>query len=94
MNIFSLPQKVILKLIRIYQKLFSLDHSFWARKLNVGVCRFHPTCSEYTYQAVEKHGALKGSIMGFFRILRCNPLFKGGFDPVGDKCSIKRTNSK
>lgn len=47
-----------------------------------GVCRFTPTCSEYTYMAVEKHGIIKGSILGIMRILRCNPLTKGGYDPV------------
>lgn len=45
-------------------------------------CRFEPTCSEYTRQAVEKHGAIKGSWLGFKRILRCQPFSKGGYDPV------------
>ncbi|PIV62338.1 membrane protein insertion efficiency factor YidD, partial [Candidatus Roizmanbacteria bacterium CG01_land_8_20_14_3_00_33_9] len=46
------------------------------------VCRFHPTCSQYTYQAVEKYGSLKGLWLGFKRIIRCHPWNKGGFDPV------------
>lgn len=45
-------------------------------------CRFEPTCSEYARQAVEKYGALKGTWMGLKRILRCQPLCKGGHDPV------------
>ena len=45
-------------------------------------CRFEPTCSEYTKQAVEKYGALKGTWMGIKRILRCQPFCKGGHDPV------------
>ena len=45
-------------------------------------CRFEPTCSEYTRQAVEKYGAIKGSWFGLKRILRCQPFSKGGFDPV------------
>lgn len=45
-------------------------------------CRFEPTCSEYTKQAVEKYGALRGTWMGVKRILRCQPLCKGGHDPV------------
>jgi putative membrane protein insertion efficiency factor len=45
-------------------------------------CRFVPTCSEYAMQAIEKHGALKGSWMAAGRILRCNPFCKGGYDPV------------
>lgn len=45
-------------------------------------CRFEPTCSEYTKQAVEKYGAVKGSWLGVKRILRCQPFSKGGYDPV------------
>ena len=45
-------------------------------------CKYHPTCSEYTKQAIEKYGALKGTIKGLKRILRCNPFSKGGYDPV------------
>ena len=45
-------------------------------------CRFEPTCSEYTKQAVEKYGAFKGTWMGVKRILRCQPFCKGGHDPV------------
>lgn len=45
-------------------------------------CRFEPTCSEYARQAVEKHGAMKGSWLGLKRILRCQPFSKGGYDPV------------
>ncbi|MCX6730004.1 MAG: membrane protein insertion efficiency factor YidD [Candidatus Portnoybacteria bacterium] len=43
-------------------------------------CRFYPSCSVYFYQAVEKHGAIKGSIRGIRRILRCNPFNSGGVD--------------
>ncbi|WP_457600949.1 membrane protein insertion efficiency factor YidD [Hydrogenivirga sp.] len=43
-------------------------------------CRFHPTCSEYAILAVEKHGALKGSVKALWRVLRCNPWSKGGVD--------------
>jgi len=45
-------------------------------------CRFEPTCSEYTKQAVEKYGAVRGTWMGVKRILRCHPFCKGGYDPV------------
>lgn len=45
-------------------------------------CRFHPTCSEYALESIEIHGALKGSIMGIKRILRCHPFNPGGYDPV------------
>lgn len=45
-------------------------------------CRFTPTCSEYAMQAIEKHGVLRGILMGIWRILRCQPFAKGGHDPV------------
>jgi len=45
-------------------------------------CRFHPTCSSYAIEAYEKHGVFKGSYLTIYRILRCNPFGKGGFDPV------------
>lgn len=47
-------------------------------------CRFTPTCSEYAMQAVEKHGAIKGTWMAFKRLLRCQPFCAGGHDPVND----------
>jgi hypothetical protein len=46
------------------------------------VCKFEPSCSEYTYQAIDKHGVFKGLVFGTWRILRCNPWSKGGYDPV------------
>ena len=45
-------------------------------------CRYYPTCSVYAYEAVQKHGALRGSIMAVKRILRCHPFHAGGYDPV------------
>jgi uncharacterized protein len=47
-----------------------------------GACRFQPTCSEYAANAVARHGVLYGSLLGAWRVLRCNPLGRGGFDPV------------
>lgn len=69
-------KKLILNLIRSYKKHLSLDEK------GVRVCRFSPTCSEYTYEAIDKYGVIRGGFMGFGRILRCNPLSKGGYDPV------------
>lgn len=76
-------KKVFLSLIRFYQKYLSFDTG-WAKKLFLTerVCRFQPTCSEYTYQAIEKYGILKGSLLGFKRILRCHPWSIGGEDPL------------
>ena len=45
-------------------------------------CRFYPTCSNYTIQAIEKYGLMRGSLMGTKRLLKCHPFHPGGFDPV------------
>jgi len=76
-------KKHILKLIRLYQKT-SFFHNYFFRLfyLSDRICRFTPTCSEYTYQAVEKYGVVKGLILGFKRIIRCHPFSKGGHDPI------------
>ncbi len=54
-------------------------------------CRFYPTCSTYAIQALERHGACKGSILAVWRILRCNPFGKPGFDPVPPKGKWKNS---
>jgi len=67
-------QNIILFFVRLYQKAVSPylgSH-----------CRYYPTCSAYAYEAVQKHGALKGSFFALKRILRCHPFHKGGYDPV------------
>ena len=53
-------------------------------------CRFTPTCSQYAYEAILKWGVVVGILLGSWRILRCNPLSKGGFDKVPDKPSVKK----
>lgn len=79
----SLPAHMALRAIRFYQRYLSPDtgilKTLW---LVDSACRFRPTCSEYTYQAIERYGIIFGSLMGVHRILRCNPWHKGGFDPV------------
>jgi hypothetical protein len=66
-------KKIIIFLINIYQK-FS--------KLTPSNCRFYPTCSQYTKEAILKYGVIRGGYLGLKRILRCHPLNKGGYDPV------------
>lgn len=73
---------VPLFLIKFYQKTVSPDHGWFSGLFAVGFCRFQPTCSQYGYRAIEKYGVLKGGWLAFYRILRCNPLSKGGSDPV------------
>jgi putative membrane protein insertion efficiency factor len=75
-------KNIILKSIRIYQKTLSPDHGLFSFAKTRCGCRFFPSCSQYTYEAIEKHGVVKGTILGMRRILRCNPFSKGGFDPV------------
>ena len=75
MNVKTLPRISLLALIRAYQAVIS-------PALPPDTCRFYPSCSHYGYQAIYKHGAIKGSLMAGWRILRCNPFNPGGYDPV------------
>ncbi|SJZ89396.1 membrane protein insertion efficiency factor YidD [Garciella nitratireducens] len=67
-------KKPSLYAIRFYQKYISpvLPKS----------CRFYPTCSQYTYEAIEKYGVIKGIYLGIKRILKCHPFHPGGYDPL------------
>ena len=65
---------LLLALIRFYRRAIS--------PLRPPCCRFIPTCSQYALEAVEKYGAWKGGWLALWRILRCNPFCKGGYDPV------------
>lgn len=74
---------LVLALIRFYQKYLNFNHPLMKTLfLTDSACRFSPTCSQYTAQAIEKHGLIKGVLFGFKRILRCHPLSPGGLDPV------------
>lgn len=79
-------KKLILFLIRTYQVTLS-------PRFSGGACRFTPTCSQYAMEAIETHGLIKGSALAFWRILRCNPFCKGGYDPVPPK-KIKSKDNK
>ncbi len=70
-----IPQTILLALIRLYQLTFS-------RMMPPNTCRFYPTCSRYGFEAIQKHGAIKGSLLAAWRVLRCNPFNRGGYDPV------------
>ena len=71
-------KKILVFFIRTYQLTISPRFSH-------GACRYTPTCSQYMLEAIQIHGPLKGIGLGILRILRCNPLFKGGYDPVPPK---------
>ena len=66
--------KLLLFAIKAYQTL--------SRPFNIHVCRFYPSCSAYAAEAIEKRGAIKGFCLGIWRVLRCSPLSKGGYDPL------------
>lgn len=70
-------KKVILRSIVLYQATAS---KLWAITGLSHGCRFYPSCSEYCIQAVNKYGAMRGLIKGFLRVLKCNPLNRGGID--------------
>ncbi len=63
----------LIKLIKLYQKTPGHFHS---------ACKYYPSCSNYTIEAINEYGALKGSLLGIKRILKCNPFSKGGYDPL------------
>lgn len=71
-KIILLPRKILVKIIGLYQKYISPCMGKH--------CKYYPTCSEYTRQAVDKYGIIKGSLLGIIRILKCNPFSKGGVD--------------
>ncbi|MBQ1821520.1 MAG: membrane protein insertion efficiency factor YidD [Clostridia bacterium] len=67
-------KRVLLWLLRFYKRIIS--------PLLPDACIYTPTCSEYAMEAIEKHGVIKGTGLAVWRILRCNPFAKGGYDPV------------
>ncbi len=70
-------KNILIFIIEKYQKHISP----WLKSKNIN-CKFYPTCSEYTKQAIEKYGAIKGLFLGIKRIFKCNPFSKGGYDPL------------
>ncbi|MFN0207162.1 MAG: membrane protein insertion efficiency factor YidD [Planctomycetota bacterium] len=67
-------RKIFILPIRLYQK--------WISPMFPPKCRFLPTCSQYAVESIQIHGVAKGMILGFFRICRCQPFCKNGYDPV------------
>lgn len=86
-NLNFMIKKIIFLCIKFYQKFIS---PFLGKN-----CRFIPTCSSYTYEAIEIHGIIKGLYLGIKRIMKCHPYNKGGYDPVPPKNNkVKGENKK
>ncbi|MCR5209995.1 MAG: membrane protein insertion efficiency factor YidD [Lachnospiraceae bacterium] len=77
---------VLIALINLYRKYLS--------PLKSTKCPYYPTCSEYGLEAVKKYGAFLGGFLAFYRILRCNPFSKGGYDPVPESLSLHNIKIK
>jgi putative membrane protein insertion efficiency factor len=72
--ISRVPSLILLTALKLYKRMLS--------PLFLPACRYVPTCSEYAAEAIEKHGATRGMLLAAWRLLRCHPFVKGGFDPV------------
>ncbi len=75
-------KKLLLSIIHFYRKHISPHLP--------AMCRYYPTCSCYAIEAIETHGAFRGFLLALWRVLRCNPLSKGGYDPVPPKRGKKK----
>ena len=78
----SAGAKVVVGALTLYQKTLSPDHGLLRPFFPLGVCRYHPTCSTYTKEAVRRFGVVQGLRLGARRIARCHPLGGHGHDPV------------
>lgn len=78
-------KKILLFFLRAYKKIIS--------PILPPSCRFTPTCSEYAMEAITRFGAIRGTLLGAYRLLRCNPFCRGGYDPVPEKFTFKRVRT-
>jgi putative membrane protein insertion efficiency factor len=79
----SFLARLLVAAIRLYQRV---------SRLTPPTCRYYPTCSQYTLEAIQRYGALHGTWLGLKRILRCHPFTEGGYDPVPDDLSTRGNN--
>jgi len=75
-------KKIAVVIISFYQKTLSPDHGLFSVNHPYGYCKYYPSCSEYAKQSIDKYGLVRGLLAGLYRVLRCNPFSKGGYDPV------------
>lgn len=80
-------RKILRKYVfRPYVKAFCMRLIiFYQKHISKHTCLYRPTCSQYTLECINNHGVIAGILMGTWRILRCNPLSKGGYDPAPEK---------
>ena len=78
-------KRILLALLRFYKRCIS--------PLLPNACIYTPTCSEYAMEAIQKHGVIKGTGLAIWRVLRCNPFMKGGYDPVPEPKKRKESIS-
>jgi uncharacterized protein len=81
----SLATRIVLAFVRLYQRVIS---PVLPRR-----CKYHPTCSAYAMQAVERYGILRGLVLAGWRLLRCNPFSHGGYDPVSAQTLFRERRS-
>lgn len=74
--------KALIYIIRLYQRTISPDHGWFKGSYPAGYCKYSPTCSEYFINALKEKGFFIGFTLGCWRIVRCNPWSKGGYDPI------------
>lgn len=70
-------KRIFIYLIKLYKRFISPIFEYFGIQ-----CKYYPTCSEYTRQAIERYGSVKGLLLGIKRLLKCNPFSKGGYDPL------------
>lgn len=80
--LWTAPRRFLAWAISIYQKTLSPDHGLFRGFFPDGYCKFYPSCSEYSKQAILKYGVFRGGLKMVWRILRCNPFNDGGIDEV------------
>lgn len=76
------PRQLFIKILAVYQRTLSPDHGWGRFILPSAGCRYYPSCSEYTKQAIHKYGASRGFLLGLKRLGKCHPFSRGGYDPV------------
>lgn len=83
-------KKALLVIIRLYQSTLSPDHGWFRDRHPYGYCRYHPTCSQYAHDAIDRFGVVRGSWMAARRVARCHPWAEGGIDPVPLEEAVKK----